>query len=208
MGLGSLWLKDFTETQKCILKSWFSKCVFSSHTCDCRSISNCGLGLLFDHTTDYIATKIYVFYHFGVSWELHTPNTLRHESMCLPYLRLVLYIYLVNMGYYSGQVGSVQSHLMKMWGLSDHWPVALHRSALSSAWSERNLLQSPSCCLQVKPRSHCADLAVPISTIWKIVDIGMVGSWSRGNIVLTSWKSARSGNDRQWSGSQYDKVLL
>ena len=52
------------------------------------------------------------------------------------------------------------------------------------------------------PRSHCADLAVPISTIWKIVDIGMVGSWSRGNIVLTSWKSARSGNDRQWSGSQ------
>ena len=60
----------------------------------------------------------------------------------------------------------------------------------------------------VKPRSHCADLAVPISTIWKIVDIGMVGSWSRGNIVLTSWKSARSGNDRQWSGSQYDKVLL
>ena len=34
----------------------------------------------------------------------------------------------------------------------------------------------------------------------------MVGSWSRGNIVLTSWKSARSGSDRQWSGSQYDKV--
>ena len=60
----------------------------------------------------------------------------------------------------------------------------------------------------IKPRSHCADLAVPISTIWKIVDINMVGSWSRANIVLTSWKSARSGNDRQWSGSQYDKVLL
>ena len=63
-------------------------------------------------------------------------------------------------------------------------------------------------CYFVKPRSHCADLAVPISTIWKIVDIGMVGSWSRGNIVLTSCKSARSGNDRQWSGNQYDKVLL
>ena len=62
--------------------------------------------------------------------------------------------------------------------------------------------------LTVQPRSHCADLAVAISTIWKIVDIGMVGSWSRGNIILTSWKSAWSGNDRQWSGSQYDKVLL
>ena len=60
----------------------------------------------------------------------------------------------------------------------------------------------------VKPRSHCADLEVPISTTWKIVENGMVGSWSRGKIVLTSWKSARSGNDRQWSGSQYDKVLL
>ena len=62
--------------------------------------------------------------------------------------------------------------------------------------------------LLLKPRSHCADLEVPISTTWKIVENGMVGSGSRGNIVLTSWKSARSENDRQWSGSQYDKVLL
>ena len=53
-----------------------------------------------------------------------------------------------------------------------------------------------------------ADLEVPISTIWKIVENDTVGSWSRGNIALTSWKSAQSGNDRQWSGSQYDKVLL
>ena len=36
----------------------------------------------------------------------------------------------------------------------------------------------------------------------------MVGSGSRSNVVLTSWKSARLGKDRQWSGSQYDKVLL
>ena len=60
----------------------------------------------------------------------------------------------------------------------------------------------------VKPRSHCADLEAPISTIWKIVENGMVGSGSHSNVVLTSWKSTRSGKDRQWSGSQYDKVLL
>ena len=60
----------------------------------------------------------------------------------------------------------------------------------------------------LKPRSNYADLEVPISTIWKIVENGMVGSWSRGNIVLTSWKSARSENDRQRSGSQHDKALL
>ena len=59
-----------------------------------------------------------------------------------------------------------------------------------------------------KPRSHSVDLEVPISTTWKIVENGMVGSWSRGNIVLTFWKSARSGNDRQQSESLYDKVLL
>ena len=29
-------------------------------------------------------------------------------------------------------------------------------------------------------------------------------SWSRSNVVLPSWKSARSGKDRQWSGSQKD----
>ena len=58
----------------------------------------------------------------------------------------------------------------------------------------------------VKPRWHCADLTVPISTIWKTVDIGMVGSWSRGNIVLTSWKSARSGeigSDREASATKF-----
>ena len=65
------------------------------------------------------------------------------------------------------------------------------------------ILSRPQC---AKPRSHCADLEV--STIWKIVENGLVGSWSHGNIVLPSWKSAQSGNDRHWSGSQYDKLFF
>ena len=43
------------------------------------------------------------------------------------------------------------------------------------------------------PRSHCADLEVLISTTWKIVENGMVGSWSSGNnleVCLVGKRSA------------------
>ena len=41
--------------------------------------------------------------------------------------------------------------------------------------------------IETAPRSHCAELAVPISTIWKIVDIGhgrLMKSWQHRTDIL------------------------
>ena len=126
--------------------------------------------------------------------------TLLYITMWL-FMAILLWLYLIHVWFDFILIVSCswRNHIILLLMFSAEKVLLLLVLSLTTKYTRRGF---------VKPRSHCADLEVPISTTWKIVENGMVGSWSRGNIVLTAWKSARSGNDRQWSGSQYDSVKL